>query len=320
MAVYLITGGAGFIGSHLADALVKRSEDVVVLDNLDTGKRDNLIPAQDGPGNLTLIQGDIRDLAVCNRAMQGVDYVLHLAARPSVKRSIDDPLLSHEVNVTGGLNVLFAAKEAGVKRLVNVSSSSVYGDRKPIDTPKVESMPPLPVSPYAVNKLAMENYCSVFYKVYGVETVSLRYFNVFGPRQEPDSPYAAVIPRFLFSLLADKPPVVFGDGGQSRDFTYIDNVVSASLAACTAVGAAGGVFNVAGGVSHDLIELFEILSRLVGKRVEPKFDPPRQGDVRYSLADLTRSREILGYQAAVDFEQGLARIVELARQGKYYPV
>jgi len=320
MARYLITGGAGFIGSHLTEALMKRGEEVVVLDNLDTGKRENLMPAQRGPGRLTFMQDDVRDLSACRRAVEKVDYVLHLAARPSVKRSIDDPILSHQVNVTGGLNVLMAAKEAGVKRVVCASSSSVYGDREPLDAAKVESMDPRPQSPYAANKLAMEVYCSVFLKVFGLETVSLRYFNVFGPRQDPNSPYAAVIPRFLFALLDGKAPTVFGDGKQSRDFTYVDNVVAASLAACTAPGAAGLSFNVASGVSHDLLYLIEVLSRLTGRKADPQFLPPRPGDVRYSLAELARAKEILGYQVKVSFEQGLAWIVDRAREGAYFPV
>jgi UDP-glucose 4-epimerase len=318
MARYLVTGGAGFIGSHICEALVRRGEEVVVLDNLDTGKKKNLIPAQKGPGRLTFIQDDVRDISACRRAAEKLDYVLHLAARPSVKRSIDDPVLSHEVNVTGGLNVLMAAKESGVKRVVCASSSSVYGDREPLDAAKAESLDPRPQSPYAANKLAMETYCAVFCKVFGLETVSLRYFNVFGPRQEPDSAYAAVIPRFLFALLDGKAPTVFGDGRQSRDFTYVDNVVAASLAACTAPGAAGQAFNVASGVSHDLLYLIEVLSRLTGRQAEPQFLPPRPGDVRYSLADLARAREVLGYQVKISFEQGLSWIVDRAKKGAYF--
>ncbi len=317
MARYLITGGAGFIGSHLAEALVKQGQEVVVLDDLSTGKEENLAPARLGPGSLQFIQGDICDLETCRRAVAGVDFVLHQAARASVQRSMEDPLRSHQVNLTGGMNLLLAAKDAGVKRLVSASSSSVYGDRKPLDEPKREDMDPRPMSPYAANKVAMEHYCQAFYRAFGLETVCLRYFNVFGPRQDPDSAYAAVIPRFLFALLEGSPPTIFGDGRQSRDFTYIDNVVQANLRACTAPRAAGQVINVAGGRSYDLLYLLQVLQELLSTRVEPRFGPPRPGDVRYSLADLTRAREILDYRVEVSFEEGLGRLVELAREGKY---
>jgi nucleoside-diphosphate-sugar epimerase len=319
MPKYLITGGAGFIGSHLAETLIKRGEEVVVLDNLSTGKRENLIPAEYGPGKFSFIEGDMRDAEVCRGAMQGVDYVLHQAARPSVQRSVEDPMLSHDVNVNGGLNILIAAKDAGVKRVVAASSSSVYGDRQPADAPKQEDMDPRPMSPYAANKVAMEYYYRVFHTVYGLETVALRYFNVFGPRQDPHSAYAAVIPRFMFALMDGERPTIFGDGKQSRDFTYIDNVVNANLLACTALHAAGLVFNVASGSSQSLLRMLELLEELTGKKADPEFGPPRTGDVRYSLADLSRAREVLGYELEVDFEQGLSRLVELARQGKYLP-
>jgi UDP-N-acetylglucosamine 4-epimerase len=319
MSRYLITGGAGFIGSHLAETLIKLGEEVVVLDNLATGKRENLNPAENGPGKFTFIEGDMRDAEVCRQAMQGVDYVLHQAARPSVQRSVEDPMLSHDVNVNGGLNILIAAKDAGVKRVVAASSSSVYGDRQPVDAPKQEDMDPRPMSPYAANKVALEYYYSVFYKTYGLEIVALRYFNVFGPRQDPHSAYAAVIPRFMFALLDGKQPTVFGDGKQSRDFTYIDNVVQANLSACTAPDAAGQVFNVASGSSQSLLRMLELLEKLTGIKADPEFAPPRTGDVRYSLADLSRAQEVLGYKLEVDFEQGLARLVELAQQGKYLP-
>jgi len=317
MAKYLITGGAGFIGSHLAETLVKAGHDVVALDNLATGKRENLRPASQGPGRLTFIEGDIRDLATCRRAAEGADYVLHQAARPSVQRSIEDPILSHDVNLNGGLNVLVAARDAGVKRLVSASSSSVYGDRKDPFAPKREDMDLRPKSPYAANKVAMEYYCRVFHQAYGLETVSLRYFNVFGPRQDPHSPYAAVIPKFIFALLDGQRPVIFGDGRQSRDFTYITNVVAANLAACSAPGAPGLAINVASGGSHDLLELLDSLQRLTGRRAEPEFRPPRSGDVLASLADLSRARAVLGYEIGVGFDQGLAILVDLAQQGRY---
>ncbi len=317
MARYLITGGAGFIGSHLAETLVKQGQEVVVLDNLSTGKEENLDPARSGPGTLRFIPGDIREMETCRRAVAGVDFVLHQAARASVQRSMEDPLLSHQVNLTGGMNLLLAAKDAGVKRLVSASSSSVYGDREPLDQAKREDMDPRPMSPYAANKVAMEYYCQAFYRAFGLETVCLRYFNVFGPRQDPDSAYAAVIPRFLFALLQGTPPTIFGDGRQSRDFTYIDNVVQANLRACTAPQAAGRVINVASGKSYDLLYLIEVLQKLLGSRVEPEFGPPRPGDVRYSLADLGLAREILGYRVEIGFEEGLGRLVQLAREGKY---
>ncbi|RJX33148.1 MAG: SDR family oxidoreductase [Desulfarculus sp.] len=317
MALYLITGGAGFIGSHLAETLVRRGQDARVLDNLATGKLANLTPAQQGPGRLEFMAGDITDPQTCARALAGVDYVLHQAARPSVQRSIEDPLATHQVNATGTLNLLVAAKEAGIKRLVAASSSSTYGDVEPPEAPKRESLPPRPLSPYAASKVVMEYYAKVFYRVYGLETVCLRYFNVFGPRQDPNSAYAAVIPAFLFSLLEGRRPVIYGDGRQSRDFTYVDNVVEANLAACTAPQAAGEVINVAAGRSHDLLELLAALKELTHSDLEPEFRPARSGDVRYSQADLDKARRLLGYEISVGFKEGLRRLVELARQGKY---
>lgn len=317
MARYLITGGAGFIGSHLAEHLVKDGQDVVVLDNFYSGKRENLLPAQAGPGSFTLVEGDIVDPEACRRAAGGADYVLHQAARPSVQRSVDDPLGTHAVNTTGTLNVLGAAREAGVKRVVLAASSSAYGDVEPLEAPKVETMRPRPMSPYSASKVAMEHYAQAYHKVYGLETVCLRYFNVFGARQDPNSAYAAVIPKFLFALMAGERPTVFGDGRQSRDFTYIDNVVQANLKACVAPLAPGRVMNVASGKSYDLLVLLEILGELLGVRPNPRFLEPRVGDVRYSLADLGLARELLGYEVKVDFRDGLARVVELARRGRY---
>ncbi len=317
MSSYLITGGAGFIGSHLAETLVGQGHAVRVLDNLATGKEANLEASRHGPGGLEFMLGDITVLEDCRAAVRDVDYVLHQAARPSVPRSIKDPLATHQANATGSLNVLIAAQQAGVKRVVMASSSSVYGNVEPPDEPKKETLYPRPLSPYAASKVAMEHYAAAFYASYGLETVCLRYFNIFGPRQDPDSPYAAVIPKFLFSLLADESPPVHGDGRQSRDFTHVDNAVAANLAACLAPDAPGQAINVAAGVSHDLIELLEVLSELTGKRVEADFQDPRPGDVRYSLADLAKARRLLGYEIAVDFYQGLRRLVELAGQGRY---
>lgn len=321
MAKYLITGGAGFIGSHLAEALTACGDEVVVLDNLATGKVENLNPAKANPGPFTFMEGDIRDEDTCLRAMEGVDFVFHEAARASVQRSIENPLLTNQVNVEGGLNVLNAARQQGVKRVVNASSSSIYGDRDPVDSPKVESMDPLPRSPYAASKLAMEDYCKVFSHVYGLETVSLRYFNVFGPRQDPDSAYAAVIPRFMFTLMKGQRPTIFGDGLQARDFTFIDNVVAANFAAMQASEASGEVINVAAGKAHNLIELLDILKRHTGREgIEAVFEDKRSGDVRYSLADLSKAKRLLGYQPAVGFEAGLAIVAKLALEGKYLAV
>ncbi|MCB2191223.1 MAG: SDR family oxidoreductase [Deltaproteobacteria bacterium] len=317
MVSYLITGGAGFIGSHLSETLVKQGHRVRVLDNLSTGKQENLEPSSAGPGEFEFIKGDICNLDTCQQALNGVDYVLHQAARASVPRSIEDPLATNAVNVNGSLNVLYAAKEARVRRVVLASSSSVYGNVEPPDAPKVESLPPRPMSPYAASKVSMEHYASAFYQVYGLETVCLRYFNIFGPRQDPDSPYAAVIPKFLFCLLRGKRPLVFGDGRQSRDFTYIDNVVDANLKACTATQASGQSINVAAGVSHDLLELLDILGEITEERVVPEFHQARAGDVLYSLADLAKARRVLSYEPKVDFTQGLERLVELAQMGRY---
>lgn len=316
MAKYLVTGGAGFIGSNIVEALLEQNQQVVVLDNLATGHLANIAPFIEK--GVVFIEGDVRDPAVCQQAMRGVDYVLHHAARPSVQRSMEDPWLSHGINVNGGLNVLMAAQKAKVKRVVAASSSSVYGNREPAWEAKREDMDMRPMSPYAANKVCMEYYCRVYHQAFGLETVSLRYFNVFGPRQDPASAYAAVIPKFLFALLNGQRPLVHGDGGQSRDFTYVDNVVAANLAACLAPGVGGMAFNVACGQSNSLLELLAVLKELVGRPdIEPEFTEPRKGDVFYSLADLSLARERLGYKVLVDFKQGLGKVAELARQGKY---
>lgn len=321
MAKCLVTGGAGFIGSHIAQALCARGDEVVVLDNLSSGRLANLSPAEALSGSLTFLEGDIRDVVICDQAMSGVDYVFHEAARANVQRSIEDPLLTNQVNVEGGLNILNSARKAGVKRLVNAGSSSVYGDRIPEDAPKVETMQPLPRSPYAASKLAVEEYCKVFSHTYGLETVTLRYFNVFGPRQDPNSQYSAVIPRFLYMLLDNERPTIFGDGSQSRDFTFIDNVVAANLSATQAKGASGQTINVACGRSYDLLEMVAILKEHTGRQdIEPEFGTTRQGDVRYSLADVSKAQELLGYEVSVGFEEGLAIVAELAKQGKYLAV
>lgn len=309
MAFYLVTGGAGFIGSHIVAELVHRGERVRVLDNFSTGKEDNLDTVSQ---DIELIHGDLRDLETVRRAVSGVDYVLHQGALPSVIRSVDDPLTSNACNVVGTLNLLIAARDAGVRRVVYASSSSVYGD-SPI-LPKHEDMRPSPKSPYAVSKLAGEHYCQVFTEVYGLETVCLRYFNVFGPRQDPTSQYAAVIPLFITALLHGEPPVVHGDGLQSRDFTYVTNNVQANLLATTVPGIAGQVFNIACGKSYTLLELLDILRDILGTDVAPIHTLPRPGDVRHSLADITRAQQVLGYEVKVPFEEGLRRTVAWYRE------
>ncbi len=303
--LYLVTGGAGFIGSHIVEELVRRGEQVRVLDNLSTGRRENIAPFVE---QIELLVGDLCEIGVVRRAVEGVDYVLHQGALPSVPRSVANPIASNAANVVGTLNLLVAARDAGVKRVVYASSSSVYGDTP--ELPKVETMKPAPRSPYAVSKLAAEHYCRVFTQVYGLETVSLRYFNVFGPRQDPHSQYAAVIPIFINALLKGRAPVIYGDGRQSRDFTYVANNVAANLLACTAPGAAGQVFNIACGKRYDLLQLLELLRKYTGVEIAPLHDAPRPGDVRHSLADISRAAEVLGYHPVVGFEEGLRRTVE----------
>jgi UDP-N-acetylglucosamine/UDP-N-acetyl-alpha-D-glucosaminouronate 4-epimerase len=308
MPRYLVTGGAGFIGSHLVRELVSRGEAVRVLDDFKTGKPENLIPLSEG---LELLEGGVDDPVTVDRAMQGVDFVLHQAALGSVPRSVEDPLASHSANLTGTLILLESARRAGVRRFVYASSSSVYGDTPQL--PKVETMPTAPLSPYAVTKLAGELYCGVFHRIYGLETVSLRYFNVFGPRQSPDSQYAAVIPRFMSALASSESPVIYGDGRQSRDFTYIDNVVQANLLSCTAPSAAAGqAFNIACGESFTLLDLLREMGEICGKNVQPRFEAARLGDVRDSLAGIGKAKELLGYQPAVSFQEGLRRTLHFA--------
>jgi len=303
--LYLVTGGAGFIGSHLVEELVKQGQRVRVIDNLSTGKKENIKPFL---GEIEFIEGDIRDLELVRKAMDGVEYVLHQAAVPSVPRSVKDPLTSNSVNVEGTLNILVAARDADVKRVVYASSSSVYGDTPVL--PKHEDMKQAPRSPYAVSKLGGELYCQAFYHVYGLEAVALRYFNVFGPRQDPKSQYAAVVPKFITALLHGEPPTIFGDGEQSRDFTYIENVVAANLLAAKAPGATGEVFNIACGERITINQLASILRQLIRANIEPEHTPPRPGDVRDSLADISKARELLGYEGKVDVHEGLERTVE----------
>lgn len=306
MSSYLVTGGAGFIGSHIVEELLRRGEAVRVLDNFSAGKRENLDFVKSYPPSAIkyeLVEGDIRSLTVCRQACQGIDYVLHQAALRSVPRSVRSPGPTNDVNVKGTLNLLLAAKEAGVKRLVYASSSSVYGDSAVL--PQRESQLPSPISPYAVSKLAGEYYCAVFSKIYGLETAMLRYFNVFGPRQDPSSQYSTVIPRFIRLALQGKALEIYGDGLQSRDFTYVSNVVEANLLAALAARASGEVINIACGKKHTVLDIANSLSRILGKKVVLRHSPPRLGDVRYTFADISKARLLLGYEPQVTFEEGL---------------
>lgn len=305
MSNFLVTGGAGFIGSSLVRRLLSLGHLVRVVDNLSTGFKSNLEEYLD---RIELIEGDISDLAVCKAAVAGVDYVLHQAAIPSVQRSVDDPIRSNNANVTATLNMLVAARDAKVKRLVAASSSSVYGDTEVL--PKVESMRENPLSPYALTKLTGEKYCIIFHRIYGLPTVCLRYFNVFGPRQDPHSPYSAVISRFVEAALTGKKPVVNGDGEQSRDFTFVENVVDANLLACQASGAAGMAFNVGTGERYSLNDLLRSLSKIFGRPLDAQYGSVRTGDVRHSQADIGSARQYLGYNPKVSFQEGLERTVE----------
>lgn len=307
--MYLITGGAGFIGSNLAQALAQSGQRVRVLDNLSTGFRDNLNRTE---GSVELVEADLRDFDAVRRAMDGVTYVSHQAALRSVERSVDDPLSSDDVNVHGTLHVLQAAREAKtVRRVVYASSSSVYGDSEAL--PKTEDLTPSPVSPYAVSKLAAEYYCKVFTGLYGLETVSLRYFNVFGPRQSPKSQYAAVVPLFMRAALSGDPLEVHGDGEQSRDFTYIDNVVQANRLAFETPGIGGHAFNVACGERHSLLEIATILEGLVGRTLERHHVGSRRGDVRHTMASIDKISSMTAYQPGVGFEDGLRRTFDWVR-------
>ncbi|HPG38204.1 MAG TPA: SDR family oxidoreductase [bacterium] len=307
MALYLVTGGAGFIGSNIVEELVRRGEKVRVLDNFATGKRENLVPFME---KIELIEGDIRSYHIVREAVQGVDFILHQAALPSVPRSIKDPITTNEVNVTGVLHILDAAKDAKVKRVVFASSSSIYGD---VDVlPKTEDMLPRPLSPYAVSKYSGERYCQVFNKLYGLETVCLRYFNVFGPRQDPSSQYSAVIPKFIKTIKSGESPVIFGDGEQSRDFTFIENVVQANLLACekSDEDITGEVFNIACGKRVTVNEMVKSIKKLLNSDVEIKYNKQRMGDVKHSLANIGKAQQFLGYRVLVDFNEGLKRLIQ----------
>ncbi|MFQ5795732.1 MAG: SDR family oxidoreductase [Candidatus Bipolaricaulia bacterium] len=307
---YLVTGGAGFIGSHLVERLIEVGERVRVFDNLSTGRLENI----ESLSGVELVEADLMHFDRLREAMAGVDLVFHQAALPSVPRSVKDPQASHAANATGTLNLLIAARDAGVRRVVYASSSSVYGETP--ELPKREAMRPDPRSPYAVSKLAGELYCKIFHSVYGLETISLRYFNVFGPRQDPASPYAAVIPKFIDALLAGRPPTIYGDGDQSRDFTYIDNVVAANLLAAQAERGVSETFNIACGQRTTVNELARSLSEIIGASVAPRHESPRSGDVRHSLADISRAEELLDYRPTVGLREGLERTVAWHQQGE----
>ncbi|MCM8760834.1 MAG: SDR family oxidoreductase [Candidatus Omnitrophica bacterium] len=319
MANYLVTGGAGFIGSNIVEELVRKKDlsengialkvnRVRVIDNLITGKLENLKPFL---GQVEFIKGDIRSAKTLARAMKGIDYVIHQAALRSVPKSVEDPFTTNDINVFGTLNLLMAAKKAGVKRVVYASSSSAYGDAKSF--PQRETDLPKPISPYGVSKLAAENYCITFAKTFGLETVSLRYFNVFGPRQNPESKYSAVIPAFLFRMMEGKSPIVEWDGRQSRDFTYVGNVVEANLRACVMPGISGEVFNVACGSTISIIDIVKELNRILGTDIKPVFAPKRKGDVRKTRADVSKMRRLLKMKKTVGFTEGLERTVEWFR-------
>lgn len=305
MSTYLVTGGCGFIGSNIAEHLVSLGENVRILDNLSTGNRGNLA---DFAENIDLVQGDLLDPAALRRAVEGVDYVLHQAALPSVQRSVEDPLTSNRINVDGTVGLLKACVDAGVKRVVYAASSSAYGDQKALV--KTEKLLPAPKSPYAVAKLTGEYYLNSFYDCYGLETISLRYFNVFGPRQDPNSEYSAVIPLFITKCLRGEQPTIYGDGKQSRDFTYVENNVRANVLATTAKHAPGKVMNVACGHSYSLLDLLKEINEILGTDIKPIFAPPRKGDVKHSLADISHAQKSIGYEVTVDFHEGLRRTVE----------
>jgi len=309
MRTFLVTGGAGFIGSHIAEALVERGDKVRVLDNLSTGYLSNLDAIR---GSIEFVEGDLVDAPLAAKVVEGVDCIFHEAALASVPRSVEAPLDTNAACVTGTVTLLDAARRAGVRRLVYASSSSVYGDQP--TSPKRESDLPAPISPYGAAKLAAEYYCRAFTATYGFETVAIRYFNVFGPRQDPNSPYSAVIPLFITAILSGKRPVVYGDGLQSRDFTFVANVVHANLLAADVPGVPGRALNAANGKSIHLLELLDALNELLGTAVEPVHEPPRPGDIRESMADITLARTLLGYEPQVDFHEGLRRSIDYYRQ------
>jgi UDP-N-acetylglucosamine/UDP-N-acetyl-alpha-D-glucosaminouronate 4-epimerase len=299
---YLITGGAGFIGSNIADELVRRGHQVVVLDDLSAGKESNLADVR---SKIDLRIGSVTDLAAVQSACHGADYVIHLAARTSVPRSVENPIETNHVNIDGTLNVLVAARDAKVRRFVYAASSSAYGETPTL--PKAEAMRPDPISPYGITKYVGELYAQVFGRVYGLENVCVRYFNVFGPRQDPTSQYSGVLSRFMLAVIEGRPPVVYGDGEQSRDFTFIENIVDETLRACEAKGASGMVFNGGTGARITLNQVLKLLEKITGKKMQAKYEPPHTGDIRDSQADAALARKVLGYEPQVPFEEGLQR-------------
>jgi nucleoside-diphosphate-sugar epimerase len=305
---YLVTGGAGFIGSNTVDELVRRGHSVVVLDDLSAGKEENLAEVRN---KITFIKGSITDIEVIRKAIYEAEYVIHLAARTSVPRSMKDPVETNRINIDGTLNVLMAARDAKVKRIVFAASSSAYGETPTL--PKREDMQPMPISPYGVTKYVGELYAQTFGRCYGLENVCLRYFNIFGPRQDPTSPYSGVLAKFCTAFLEDTEPVIYGDGSQSRDFTFVDNAVHANLLACEAPNASGKVFNVGTGARITLNDIVDTLGRISGKPLAARYDPARDGDIRDSQADITRARDYLGYEPLVHFDEGLERTFEWYR-------
>ena len=303
----LVTGGAGFIGSNIVKELLERDYYVRVLDNFSTGKRENLFPYKKNR-NFELIEGDLRSFHIVRFAVKGIDYIFHQGALPSVPRSISDPITTNDVNILGTLNILEAAKEFGVKRVVYASSSSVYGNSKIL--PKQEDLSIAPLSPYALSKYTSERYCQIYSEIYGLETVCLRYFNVFGPNQNPDSQYSAVIPKFIKLIVEKKRPTIFGNGTQSRDFTYISNVVEANLLASTANNVVGEVFNIACGESFTILELVKSINNILGKSIKPYFDKKRTGDVEHSLAKIEKAQKLFGYNPNCKFKEGLKKLIE----------
>lgn len=306
---YLVTGGAGFIGSHLVERLVQLGKSVRVADNFVTGKRENLAPIA---SNIELIEGDLADPAVCARACAGVRVIMHEAALPSVPKSVDNPVASHRANLEATFNLLVAARDAKVKRFVYAASSSAYGESPTL--PKIESMPSSPLSPYAVQKLAGEQYCTAFFRCYGLETISLRYFNVFGHRQDPTSQYAAAIPAFVTAILTDRPPLVYGDGEQTRDFTYIENVIQANLLAADAPKTNGEAINIACGESISVNEIIKRINALLGKDLRPHYVPERPGDIKHSWADISLAQRLIGYKPVVSFSDGLKMAIDWYKQ------
>jgi len=309
MSTYLVTGGAGFIGSHIVHRLVADGQKVRVLDNFSTGKRANLAAVSK---DVDVVEGDLRSADDCRKACKGVEIIFHEGALPSVPKSVADPQSSHDCNINGTFNVLMAARDCGCRRVVYAGSSSAYGDQA--ESPKRESMRPAPLSPYAVNKLVGEYYLRAFHECYGLETISLRYFNVFGPRQDPKSQYAAAIPAFVSAILNDKPPTIYGDGEQTRDFTYIDNVVHGNMLAAKAPKLSGEVINVACSESVTVNHAIELINKLLGKNVKPIHTDIRPGDIKHSLADISLARKIIGFEPVVKFDEGLRRAIEWYRE------